>query len=153
MPPTPSIKHLVPHTNIAQLIVQTRCPPNNRCGKYSPLDHREMFFLNPLLKRVKYRGQGEGLILFWSLFRVFNHLSEEITWRVILFWLIKRIVFKKILSKTDLPFRFCKIGLRNYSLFIFGMKEVVCLLCCNTVLCHTLLNPNSDSADIQRCTI
>ena len=29
------------------------------------------------------------------------------------------------LSKTDLPFRFCKIGLRN-TLFIFGRKMVVC---------------------------
>ena len=34
-----------------------------------------------------------------------------------------------MLYKTDLPFRFCKIGLRN-TLFIFGRKMVVC---CNTL--------------------
>ena len=40
---------------------------------------------------------------------------------------------KKNLSKTDLPFKFCKIGLKN-TLFIFGRKNgrlllfVVCLL-------------------------
>ena len=33
--------------------------------------------------------------------------------------------FKKKFSKTDLPFIFCKIGLRN-SLFIFGRKMVIC---------------------------
>ena len=30
--------------------------------------------------------------------------------------------FKKKLSKTDLPFKFCKIGLKN-TLFIFGRKN------------------------------
>ena len=55
--------------------------------------------------------------------------------------LVKRIIFKKNLSKTDLPFRFCKIGLKN-TLFIFGKKMVVCcclllfvvvVVCCNFV--------------------
>ena len=36
-----------------------------------------------------------------------------------------RIIFKKM-SKTDLPFRFCKIVLRN-TLFILGTEMVVCL--------------------------
>ena len=36
--------------------------------------------------------------------------------------------FKKKLSETDLPFRFCKTGLRN-TLFIFGRKMVVCFVC------------------------
>ena len=39
--------------------------------------------------------------------------------------------FQKKLSKTDLPFKLCKIGLKNI-LFIFGRKKwsfvVVCLL-------------------------
>ena len=30
--------------------------------------------------------------------------------------------FQKKLSKTDLPFKFCKIGLKN-TLFIFGRKN------------------------------
>ena len=46
--------------------------------------------------------------------------------------------FKKIVQNgqwslstlsTDLPFRFCKIGLRN-TLFIFGRKIVVCYFVC-----------------------
>ena len=49
---------------------------------------------------------------------------------------------KKKLSKMDLPFKFCKIGLKN-TLFIFGRKNgrlllfVVCLLfvCCLFVVC------------------
>ena len=44
---------------------------------------------------------------------------------------------KKNLSKTDLPFKFCKIGLKN-TLFISGRKMVVCcfvvLFCCFVVL-------------------
>ena len=36
---------------------------------------------------------------------------------------------KKNLSKTDLPFNFCKIGLKN-TLFIFGRKMVVCCFVC-----------------------
>ena len=38
--------------------------------------------------------------------------------------------FFKKLSKTHLPFRFCKIGLRN-TLFIFGRKNgrFLCLFC------------------------
>ena len=38
--------------------------------------------------------------------------------------------FEKKMSKTDLPFRFCKIGLRNtLSLFIFGRKNVRLFFC------------------------
>ena len=45
---------------------------------------------------------------------------------------------KKKLFKTDLPFKFCKIGLKN-TLFISGRKIVVCcfvvlLFCCFVVL-------------------
>ena len=44
--------------------------------------------------------------------------------------------FQKKLSKTDLPFKFCKIGLKN-TLFIFGRKNGHLLLfvvvCCNFV--------------------
>ena len=52
--------------------------------------------------------------------------------------------FQKKLSKTDLPFKFCKIGLKN-TLFIFGRKNgrllfvvivvvvVVVVVCCNFV--------------------
>ena len=50
--------------------------------------------------------------------------------------------FQKKLSKTDLPFRFCKIGLKN-TLFIFGRKNgrlllfvVVC--CCLLQICPIL---------------
>ena len=39
-----------------------------------------------------------------------------------LIWLVERIIFKKKLSKTYLPFKFSKIGLRN-TLFIFGRKN------------------------------
>ena len=56
---------------------------------------------------------------------------------------------KKKLSKTDLPFKFCKIGLKN-TLFIFGRKNgrllfvvccllfVVCCCCCLLQLCPIL---------------
>ena len=39
--------------------------------------------------------------------------------------------FQKNVSKTDFPFRFCKIGLRNI-LFIFGRKNgrLFCLFVC-----------------------
>ena len=41
--------------------------------------------------------------------------------------------FKKNLSKTDLPFKFCKIGLKN-TLFIFGRKNgrllLLFVVCC-----------------------
>ena len=50
----------------------------------------------------------------------------------ILFSSSKGSISKKNLSKTDLPFRFCKIGLRN-TLFIFVRKKwsfVVCLFVC-----------------------
>ena len=45
--------------------------------------------------------------------------------------------FQKKLSKTDLPFKFCKIGLKN-TLFIFGRKNgrlfcFVVVVCCNFV--------------------
>ena len=46
------------------------------------------------------------LFAWWYLFRLVN---------------FKRIIFFK-LSKTDLPFRFCKMWLRN-TLFIFGRKK------------------------------
>ena len=46
-----------------------------------------------------------------------------------LFRLVERIILKRKLSKTDLPFRFCKIGLRN-TLFIFGIKNGRLLLFC-----------------------
>ena len=45
------------------------------------------------------------------------------------------------MSKTDLPFKFCKIGLKN-TLFIFGRKMVVCcfvvLFCCFVLFVATL---------------
>ena len=60
------------------------------------------------------------------------------------------MIFKKKLSETDLPFKFCEIGLKN-TLFIFGRKNgrllfvvcclfVVCLLfvCCLLQLCPIL---------------
>ena len=65
----------------------------------------------------------------------FNRLPEEIElfawWHLIR--LVERIIFKKNCAKrTDIPFRFCKIGLRN-TLFIFGKKNgrllFVCLFC------------------------
>ena len=46
----------------------------------------------------------------------------------ILFSSSKESISKKKLSKTDLPFRFCKIGLRN-TLFIFGRKNGRLLFC------------------------
>ena len=55
-----------------------------------------------------------------------------------------RIIFKKELSKTDLPFRFCKIGLR-YTLFIFGRKNgrlLLLLFCCNFVRFWLTLKKN-----------
>ena len=47
--------------------------------------------------------------------------------------------FQKKLSKTDLLFKFCKIGLKN-TLFIFGRKMVVCcfVVCCLLQLCPIL---------------
>ena len=54
--------------------------------------------------------------------------------------------FQKKLSKTDLPFKFCKIGLKN-TLFIFGRKNgrllllfvvVCCCCCCLLQLCPIL---------------
>ena len=48
---------------------------------------------------------------------------------------------KKNVSKTDLPFKFCKIGLKN-TLFIFGRKNGRLLLfvvvCCLLQLCPIL---------------
>ena len=42
-------------------------------------------------------------------------------------------LFQKKLSKTDLPFKFCKIGLKN-TLFIFGRKNgrllLLFVVCC-----------------------
>ena len=56
----------------------------------------------------------------------FDRLPEKIElfawWH--LFGLSKVSFSKKKLSTTDLPLRFCKIGLRNI-LFIFGRKMVV----------------------------
>ena len=50
---------------------------------------------------------------------------------------------KKKLSKTDLPFKFCKIGLKN-TLFIFGRKKwsfvVVCLLQLCPILAYFFFN-------------
>ena len=40
------------------------------------------------------------------------------------------------MSKTDLPFKFCKIGLKN-TLFIFGRKMVVC--CFVLLFCYVVL--------------
>ena len=45
-----------------------------------------------------------------------------------LFRLVRRIIFKNHLFKTDVPFRFCKIGLRN-TLFIFGRKNGRLFVC------------------------
>ena len=42
---------------------------------------------------------------------------------------------KKDLTKTDLPFRFCKIGLRN-TVFIFGRKIVVCFVANTPILTY-----------------
>ena len=42
------------------------------------------------------------------------------------FWAQRKDYFQKV-SKTDLPFRFCKTGLQN-TLFIFGRKMVVCFV-------------------------
>ena len=57
----------------------------------------------------------------------FTHLSLS-RLQLIFFRLVERIIFKKKLSKTDIPFRCSKIRPRN-TLFIFGRKIVVCLFC------------------------
>ena len=44
--------------------------------------------------------------------------------------------FQKKMSKTDLPFKFCKIGLKN-TLFIFGRKNgrlLLFVVCCLLLL-------------------
>ena len=46
--------------------------------------------------------------------------------------------FQKKLSKNDLPFKFCKIGLNN-TLFIFGRKNGRLLLLLLFVVCCLLL--------------
>ena len=65
-----------------------------------------------------------------------------------LFRLVERIIFKKNVSKTDLLFRFCKIGLRN-TLFIFGRKN--CPFFCFFVCCNTLSNYDSDNVVKTSC--
>ena len=74
--------------------------------------------------------------------------------------------FQKKLSKTDLPFKFCKIGLKNTS-FIFGRKNgrllfVVCLLFVATLSDFDLLFLNlsthraekdASKEKIIRCTV
>ena len=70
----------------------------------------------------------EGQIRFLSPFWVFDQLPKKIKlfawWH--LFRLVERIIFNKKLFKTNLPFRFCKIGLRNT--FSFGWQKNSCLL-------------------------
>ena len=90
--------------------------------------------------RWRKHGQHFDLPLFFKTFlkgkscrqRIyFNHHFAFLTsWKdrpfclVASFLAVERIIFKKInLSKTDLLFRFCKIGLRN-TLFIFSRKMV-----------------------------
>ena len=45
------------------------------------------------------------------------------------------------LSKSDIPFRFCIIGLRN-TLFIFGRKMVNCFVCFVCFVCLLQLCPS-----------
>ena len=82
---------------------------------------RSIFFL---ILRSSERGVNSILTT------VFDQFPEEIEffawWH--LFQLVARIIFKKELSKTDLPFKFCKIGLKN-TLFIFGRKNGRLLFC------------------------
>ena len=47
--------------------------------------------------------------------------------------------FQKILSKTDLPFKFCKIGLKILYLFLVEKMVVCCCLLLFVVVCCCLL--------------
>ena len=104
-----------------------------------PLFFKTLFKGNTFaVRRVR-----EGLIRFWSPFCIFYRLPEKIelfTWWHLL-RLVERIIFKINVSKTDLPIRFCKIGLGN-TLFIFGRKSgrlfMLCLFCLFCFVCFVL---------------
>ena len=85
--------------------------------------------------------EAKGKFDFDHHFALLTNLASLLFY-FILFWLVERIIFFK-LFKTDLPFRFCKIGLGK-TLFIFGRKNgrlfcLFCNVCCNTLFDFALL--------------
>ena len=86
-------------------------------------------FFKPFKNRVKYCSQGD-----WSPFFDFDHLPKEIElfYWLHIFRLVERIIFKKEIVQIgpSIPYRFCKIGLKNtlFCLFIFGRKVSVCFV-------------------------
>ena len=66
-------------------------------------------------------------------FRLTSWKIDLFAWWNLAFWLVERIIFKKNFSKTDLPFRFCKIGLRKTYYLFRAEKMVDCLFRCNFV--------------------
>ena len=86
--------------------------------------HSIIMGLFPLEKRVKYCRQEWGKSDFDHHFAFLTNFLKRQNFLLsdILFGSSRGSFSKKDLSKTDLPFRFCKIGLRN-TLFIFGRKN------------------------------
>ena len=74
------------------------------------------FFKTPFKKgKIVQSGRGVNSILITILqFRSSSWRDCIFCFRWHLFLLIEKIIFKIKLSKTDLPFRFCKIGLPKY---------------------------------------
>ena len=104
----------------------------------------DQFLKNPLNKgQILQSGRGVNSILIAILrFWPSSWKDKPFAWRN-LFRLVRveiRGSFSKKLSKTELTFRFCKIGLRN-TLFICGSKMVVCfVLLQSAILCPILAN-------------
>ena len=103
------------------------------------------FFLKPFLKgKILRSGEWErGKFDFDHHFGFLTNFLKRYNFLLggILFG-SSRGSFSKKLSKTDLPFKFCKIGLKN-TLFIFGRKNgrllfVVCCCCRLLQLCPIL---------------
>ena len=79
-----------------------------------------LFLKGTILQSESRRGVNSILITILHFF----YLPDKIQlsgWRN-LFRLIERIIFTKKLSKTDLPFRFCKIGPKT-TFFYFWQKN------------------------------
>ena len=112
--------------------------------------NNELILINELiLVSMKWFFKTLKIRFWWSQFCVFDRLSEKIEifawWH--LFRLVRRIIFKKNNSKTDLPSnRFSKIGLRD-TLFIFGRKNIHLLLQLCPILAYLKKNWSTHRAE------
>ena len=100
-----------------------------------------LYFLKPFLKgKILRSGEWErGKFEFDYYFAFLTNFLKKKNFLLsgISFNSSRGSFFKKNLSKTDHPFKFCKIGLKN-TLFIFGRKMVVCCLFCFVLFCFVV---------------